>query len=133
MGDDEKLGLSHEGLENVEEAADVGIVKGSIHLIEDAKGSGFGLKDGKEERHGGHALLTTREKFDGAHLLARGLGDEVDPRLENVIGANKPQVRLAAIKEGLELALETLANLFEGASKLGAAGGVELLDRKSVV
>src|SRR3712207_7816033 len=47
------------------------------------------LEDGHHEREGGHRLLAAREQQDALEALARWLRDQVDARLEDVVGVQE--------------------------------------------
>ena len=117
MGDHQELGETGELADDIREAVHVGVVEGSVELVEHAERRGLHHIDGEEQCDGGHGPLAAGEQRDAAQLGARGLGDNFDAALKRVFGLNHGKVGRATHEEALEGELEVFTHLFEGVSE----------------
>src|SRR3990170_981422 len=82
------------------EPVDVGVVQGSIRLVEQAERGGFDKEDREDEADGGQRLLPAGEKVQGLELLARRLRHDLHarfqevPLVEQLQGSPSPQEQL---------------------------------------
>jgi len=85
-------------------------------------------REGEEERHGGEGALAAGEHVQGAHPLARRLGDDIDAGEGLFVGLGEHQLGLAAAEERLEVALELAVDLLEGGGEALLDDALQLLD-----
>src|SRR5690606_27723640 len=127
------------------EPFDVGLIERGIHLVEDTEAAWLALEDRQQERDGRQRLLAAGELTDGAWLLARRLGDDLDAALQPVdlVGddllavdfldeAHQADFSAPAAEQLAEHAAgtgEVLLDGLEGLLEAGAAGLVEALDQ----
>ena len=116
MGDGDEAGvgaLAH-FVEQIAEALDVIVVERRVDLVEDADRRGVGQEHGEDERKRRQRLLAAREQRQRLRLLARRLGDELEPGLERIVGFDQLQLGLAALEQGLEQVLKVPVDDLEG-------------------
>ena len=58
-------------MDELGEAAYVGLVERSVDFVEDAEGRGLELEDSDQKREGGEGLFSSGEQEDVLQLLAR--------------------------------------------------------------
>ena len=95
-------------------SSDVGLVERGIDLVEDAERRRSNLENGEDEAHRGERLLAAAHELDAGELLARRLGDDVDSRLEHVLGVGQSQLGATAAehaRKDLSEALLTASNV----------------------
>ena len=128
MGDDYELGFLGEFFQYLGEAADVALVQGGVHLVQDAEGAWLGLEYGEEERHGGHGFLSPGEEADRAEFLSRGLGYYLYPGLQDIRAFFQEDIGLPAAEEFAEHGVEVIPYLVEALLKEFLAGLADLFD-----
>src|SRR3990170_3838076 len=98
--DEEELVIGRHLPDDRVEPVDVGVVQGSIRLVEQAERGGFDKEDREDEADGGQRLLPAGEKVQGLELLARRLRHDLHarfqevPLVEQLQGSPSPQEQL---------------------------------------
>src|SRR5882724_1553107 len=117
VSDDDELGLRAELAQHADEAVDVRVVERSIHLVEDAEGTGAIVEDREEQGQPGESTLPARHERDGLKPLAPRLSHELDPQLERIVlpflRRHHAELRPAAFEEPLENSREVAVDLLE--------------------
>jgi hypothetical protein len=79
VGDHHQLALAPQPLEDLAEAAHVGVVQGRIHLVEDREGRRVDGLQRQHQRQRRQRALTGAQERDVLHPLARWLHQDLDP------------------------------------------------------
>src|SRR3546814_1967454 len=82
-----------------------------------------------DQRHRGQRLLAARQQSQRAEPLARRLRHDLQPRLERIVRIDEFQMRLPAVEQGREQALEMGVDRLEGGEQPDAAFAIEIADR----
>src|SRR3546814_17200705 len=82
-----------------------------------------------DQRHRGQRLLAARKQSQRAEPLARRLRHDLQPRLERIVRIDEFQMRLPAVEQGREQALEMGVDRLEGGEQPDAAFAIEIADR----
>lgn len=134
MRNDDVLADVRELAQGVHETGDVLLVEGRVDLVEEAERRGLDHVGGEEEGHRRHRLLAARKEADVLELLPRGLREDVDTGLEDVLRVNEPDLASAAAEESAEHVMEVLLDFVVGREEeLGRLGPDLLRDALQVV
>ena len=128
VGDDDELGLVLDGLHQVEEPAEVDLVEGRVHFVQEAERRRPVAEQGEHEGHRGQRFLAAREQGQVLDALAGRLGDDLDAALERVVRLEELDLGVAALEDQGEDIAEVRVDLFEGLEELGLALLVDLAD-----
>ena len=82
--DEDELRTVQKLAQHVGEPADVGLVQGGVHLVEDAERTRLALEDRQQQGHGRHRLLAAAHQRNTPQFLARRPGHDLDAALQNV-------------------------------------------------
>ena len=110
------------------EAVDVGVVERRVDLVQHADRRRVGEEHGEDQRQRGQRLLAARQQRQRRRLLARRLGDDLEPALERILALDHLEARLAAAEQRREQALEVAVDGVEGLLQALLALAVELGD-----
>ena len=117
-----------ERVEQIGEAADVGLVQRRVHFVEGAEGAGLELEDAHQQGQRGQRLFAAREQQHILQLLARRRGDDLQAALGLVLHVGEAQEGLPALEEPREDCGEVLVDAGEGLVEFGARDQIDLLD-----
>ena len=115
-------------MDELGEAAHVGLVERSVDFVEDAERCGLELEDADQQRECGEGLFAAGEQQDVLQLLAGRRGHDVDAALVGVLGVGELHEGLAAAEELREGDGEVFVDDLEGLVELRARDVVDLLD-----
>ena len=87
---------SRNSCDEAEEAVQVHVVEGGLDLVHHVEGRRPGPEHGEQVRQRGERALATRQQRELLHVLARGLGLDLDAGVEQVVGLGEAQPALAA-------------------------------------
>ena len=128
VGDDDELGVLEEAFEDVEEAVDVGFVQRGVQLVQQAKGAGLDLVNGKEKGDGGHGLFAAGKQADVLKTFAGRAGHNVNAAFQNIGLVAEVEIGIAAGKDFLKKKAKVVANALEGLKKHLAGLGVDAVE-----
>ncbi len=131
MGDDQVagVGLLGHSVEQLTEALDIGVVEGSVDLVEHADRRRVGQEQSEDQRDRGQRLLAPRQQGQGRQALARRLGHDLEPGLERVVALDQLEMRLAALEQGREQATEMRVDFLVGVEQPDSPFAVQIADR----
>ena len=86
-------------VEQVAEALDIGVVERRVHLVEHADRRRIGQEHGEDQRHRGQRLLAAGQQRHGLRLLAGRAGEDLQARLERIVGFDQLQLGRAAAEQ----------------------------------
>jgi hypothetical protein len=89
VADDEQLRLSPELVDQPEEAVQVDVVERGLDLVHHVEGRRPAAEHGEEEGQGGEAALAARQQRQLLHVLAAGLGLDLDAGVQQVVGVGE--------------------------------------------
>ena len=119
MGDHHQLGVAPELVEQAQEAAQVGVVQGGVHLVQNVEGGGAGGEHREQESQRGQGAFASRQKRQFAHLFAQRLGPHLHSPLQRLGGVGEGQSPRAARKQRREIALVGAGGVFKSAQEQG--------------
>ena len=132
VGDNDEVASVQEWWQRLGESLHIGLVKGGINFVQNAKRTWTAAENRHEQRHGGHGFFAARKLTDHAGLFARWLGANFHAAFKPINFAvlhwNQIQVRATATKESAEhsvIAGEAFANGLECFLKLAATDIVQ--------
>ena len=114
MADDHELGLGSELVQQGQEAVQVHVVEGGLHLVHHVEGRGATAEHGEQKGQRGQRPLPARQQRELPHVLARGPGRYLDPGVERVVGVLEAEPAPAAGEQRLEQRLEVGGHVGEG-------------------
>ena len=129
MRDENELRAVGHRADDVVVPGHVRFIERSIDLVENAERRRLDLEDGKDEADRGQRLLAAAHQLDGRQLLARGLRDDVDARLQHVLGVGQPELGATAAEHAREDLFEALVHGLERLLEEPPRLAVHLLDR----
>src|SRR5213594_3847965 len=127
--DQDELRAHRHVLDQLVEAPDVGLVEGSVHLIEQAERRRPDQEQRKDEGDGRERLLAPGEQAERLQLLSGRLDHDLDPGLAALLRLGLLQAGLAAREELREHLGELLVGGREGLLEAPARSPDELRDR----
>ena len=81
-------------MQGLTEATYIRIVEGGVNLVEHAKGTGLNHVDSEEQSNCSHGALTAREECHAFKASAWRPCNDLDTRLQWIIGVDELEVRL---------------------------------------
>src|SRR6056297_2392529 len=126
--DEHELHLRRHFLDDIAEAADVGVVERRIHLVQHAERRRVQLENGEHQRDGGQRLLAAREQVDGTVAFAGRPRHHRHARGEEIL-AGELQIGVPAAEKLREQPLEAGVHQVVGLAEARARLLVDLADR----
>ena len=99
VGDDDELGVLRQLVQITGEPAHVAVIQSRLNLVQQAEGRRLQILDGEQQRNGGQRLFSARQLHHILQLFPRRLGNDTDPRLQDVLILQKLQRSLPAAEQ----------------------------------
>ena len=110
------------------EAIDVGLIKGGIHLIENAEWTWSRLKDRKQECHAGHGFFATAQQGDAARFFAGRSGNDFNGCLKEIEVGVEHNISLTSTEETFKKFTKVNSNGLYGLAEEASAFGVQFFE-----
>src|SRR5229473_2769582 len=129
--DDDELRAAAHLAHHLVVAADVGLVEGCVHLVEQAEGRGLDEEDGEDERDSRKRLLAAAQQIHAGQLFPRRLRDDLHARLAARRIVDELQLGHPAAEQAREHLLEALVDELERLLEALLRGAVDAADGRA--
>src|ERR1700752_2787203 len=113
----------------ISKASHVRFVKRRVDLVQQTERRRTVMEDAQDERKGSHRLLAAGQQQHVLQTFYGWLSNDVDARLEHVVGVDQTHFAASTAKQLLEQRAEILVDLFERVTETLARAALDLAQR----